>query len=284
MPDFKIDPDYVEVAQRLRDLFYKHPEATVRGTYEIVEIAGQARVIYRAECYRTPDDPAPGVGTAWEEVPGKTPYTKGSELQNAETSAWGRAIVAVGASTSKRIASADEMRSARARQDAPPEHSRPAPNLDPPEHVARVNGLVDAVQELNLADWVRGGGFPWPWGVKECDAIERKVAETRTATGPSRPPEPPDARVPPCAADASDTPENPAETAESQDAPDADPVEALKGEVEAMSSDAVYAALTAVGLSGSGAPKALRQRLLAYRVQQVRGADATVADLLRSRG
>lgn len=108
--------DYKEVSERLADLFAAFPEASMRGNYEFV----QGGVVYRAECFRFPDDPAPGVGTAWEEMPGKTTYTKGSELQNAETSAWGRAIVAVGASTSKKVASANEMRSAQARQQSSP--------------------------------------------------------------------------------------------------------------------------------------------------------------------
>ncbi len=110
--------DYKEVSERLVDLFAKHPEASMRGTYELLTIGADTFIAYRAECYRTADDSAPGVGTAWEPVPGKTTYTRGSELQNAETSAWGRAIVAVGASESKRIASANEMRSAQAHQNA----------------------------------------------------------------------------------------------------------------------------------------------------------------------
>jgi hypothetical protein len=66
-------------------------------------------VAYVAAAYRTPDDPRPGIGVAWELYPGTTPYTRDSELMNAETSAWGRAIVAVGIPT-KKIASADEVR------------------------------------------------------------------------------------------------------------------------------------------------------------------------------
>ena len=67
-------------------------------------------VVYTAAAYRTPDDPKPGIGCAWEPFPGLTPYTRKSELQNAETSAWGRAIVAVLASESKAIASAEDVR------------------------------------------------------------------------------------------------------------------------------------------------------------------------------
>ena len=53
---------------------------------------------------------------AFEPIPGKTSYTKDSEVMNAETSAWGRAIVALGFET-KKIASADEV---RARSGAAP--------------------------------------------------------------------------------------------------------------------------------------------------------------------
>jgi hypothetical protein len=128
--------DYKEVSERVAELFAKHPEASMRGTYEFVTIGEQTGVVYRAECFRTPDDPAPGVGTAWEDMPGKSTYTKGSELQNAETSAWGRAIVAAGASTSKKIASANEMRSAssragESRADAGTAGSAPAPPAVP---------------------------------------------------------------------------------------------------------------------------------------------------------
>lgn len=108
--------DYVDVSERLAKLFAEYPEASMRGTYEVLTIGNETFIAYRAECYRTADDAAPGIGTAWEPVPGKTTFTKGSELQNAETSAWGRAIVAVGASESKRIASANEVRNARANQ------------------------------------------------------------------------------------------------------------------------------------------------------------------------
>lgn len=110
--------DYVDVSERLANLFAKHPDASMRGTYDVLTIGTDTFIAYRAECYRTADDAAPGVGTAWEPVPGKTTFTKGSELQNAETSAWGRAIVAVGASESKRIASANEVRNAQANQNA----------------------------------------------------------------------------------------------------------------------------------------------------------------------
>jgi hypothetical protein len=102
--------DYVDVATRIADFRKKHPDGSLRGDWRIVQVGDQWYVAYRAEAWRTPDDPAPGIGTAWELVPGRTPYTRGSELQNAETSAWGRAIIACGASDSKRgVASREDV-------------------------------------------------------------------------------------------------------------------------------------------------------------------------------
>lgn len=170
---FEIDPDYKEVAERVRDLFAKHPEASLRGSYEIVSLASGDRIIYRAECYRTPDDPSPGVGTAWEDVPGKTTFTKGSELQNAETSAWGRAIIAVGASESKKIASADEVRGARAREEAPEPRTAAAASVD------RVDQIRADVLVLEIQGWVKEQQFGWPWSVEECEFIEAKIASER---------------------------------------------------------------------------------------------------------
>src|SRR5205823_6134471 len=51
-----------------------------------------------------------GKGIAWEPFPGPTPFTKDSELMNAETSAWGRAIVAVGiVAKGEKVASRSEV-------------------------------------------------------------------------------------------------------------------------------------------------------------------------------
>jgi hypothetical protein len=76
---------------------------------EFVVVAGTSWVVYTAAAYRTPDDPRPGIGTAWEPIPGPTPFTKDSEVQNAETAAWGRALIAIGASTKNGIASKEEV-------------------------------------------------------------------------------------------------------------------------------------------------------------------------------
>lgn len=112
--------DYVTVAQRIAQFRTLHPGGCLRPLnpdqpYEIRVMPDDSTVIIVvAAAYRSPEDPLPGVGMAAEPFPGRTPYTRGSELMNAETSAWGRAIVAVlAADTSLAVASAEEVRNRR---------------------------------------------------------------------------------------------------------------------------------------------------------------------------
>lgn len=113
--------DYTEVPERIRMFFDKYPEGslvsasppevlTVEGVDgKTGEVVKRTFIKYVAAAYRSPDDPRPGVGTAWEPFPGPTQFTRDSELMNAETSAWGRALVALGF-VAKKIASAEEVR------------------------------------------------------------------------------------------------------------------------------------------------------------------------------
>lgn len=108
---------YIDVAQRIVEFRDKYPDGCLRPAnlerpYDIVTAGDKTFIVVVAAAYRTPDDPTPGVGMAWEPFPGPTNFTLNSELQNAETSAWGRALVAVlAADTKEGIASADEVRS-----------------------------------------------------------------------------------------------------------------------------------------------------------------------------
>lgn len=118
--------DYVTVAERLQRFMEKYPEGSL--SFEVMDWRDLPShglvVIGRAMAHRTPDDPSPGVGWAMEFVPGKTNFTKGSEIQNLETSAWGRAIAALGIEVQRGIASRDEVRAAQARggdYDQPPQ-------------------------------------------------------------------------------------------------------------------------------------------------------------------
>lgn len=138
--------DYVEVKDRMAQFFAKHPEGSLREhlPFRIVTVGDKTFVAYTAAAYRSPDDPAPGIGSAWELVPGKTPYTKDSELQNAETSAWGRAILAANAAdTTKGIASREEVQGrSQSRQSAPrQQRSAPAGGDRKREVVTRLQAL-----------------------------------------------------------------------------------------------------------------------------------------------
>ena len=107
--------EYVDVSERIRMLVAKHPQASLSS--ELTYLENPAGWLCKAYAYREPTDPCPGVGHAFEPVPGKTPYTKDSEAMNAETSAWGRAIVALGFET-KKIASANEVRNRQSNGEA----------------------------------------------------------------------------------------------------------------------------------------------------------------------
>lgn len=123
---------YVDVAQRIADFRECYPSGCLQPLnpaqpFEVRKIDGTAKdgkdftatfIVYTAAAYRTPDDQRPGIGVAWEVFPGRTTFTLGSELMNAETSAWGRAIIAVLASDSKRgVASREEVRNRAAERD-----------------------------------------------------------------------------------------------------------------------------------------------------------------------
>ena len=102
--------DYVPVNERIGAFLAKHPDGSLQS--EMVELS-DTRVVMRAYAYRTPDDPRPGIGYSSLEIPGRTPYTRGSEVENAETSAWGRAIAALGFEVKRCIASAEEVANKR---------------------------------------------------------------------------------------------------------------------------------------------------------------------------
>lgn len=139
MPDKKFDlGDYVEVKDRIK-LFYElyGKGALVTSGYELTaQPDDKPKVIVTALAYRTPEDPHPGVGTSWMYLPGSTSYTKGSEIENAETSAWGRAIGALGILIDRSIATSTEIEAKSgetARHADKPDPARAAVRADEPE-------------------------------------------------------------------------------------------------------------------------------------------------------
>jgi len=115
---------YVDVAERIRLFRDRYPEGSLQPAnlatpWEIVTVGDKTFLVYIAAAYRHPDDPRPGIGMAWEPFPGRTPYTKDSELMVAETSAWGRAIKAALLDDRSKVASLDEVRARRSADQHP---------------------------------------------------------------------------------------------------------------------------------------------------------------------
>jgi len=118
--------DYVEVAERLAEFYDKFPEGSLQmDPPQLLAIGNETVLWARAYAYRHPNDPNPGVGTCSEAFPGRTPYTKGSELMNLETSCWGRAMASLGIATKRGIATGHEIRMAKARQGQESAKSEP---------------------------------------------------------------------------------------------------------------------------------------------------------------
>ena len=111
--------DYIEVSERIRLFVEQYPTGSLQSDWGMVERDGEQWLAVKAYAYRYPDDVRPGIGHAWEPVPGRTPFTKGSELMVGETSAWGRSLAAIGIAVHRGIASGNEIRSAAARADTP---------------------------------------------------------------------------------------------------------------------------------------------------------------------
>lgn len=123
---FNLD-DYNTVAERIEQFREKYPDGSLQAEWQMVMVPTPVKgadgtwvsmdrpiLVFKGFAYRNPNDTRPGVGHASEPVPGKTPYTKDSEWANGETSAWGRAIVAVlAADTRKGVASRDEVEGRR---------------------------------------------------------------------------------------------------------------------------------------------------------------------------
>jgi hypothetical protein len=149
---------YIDVAERIRLFKKAYPDGSLQPAnldkpFEIVTADNKTFIVYVAAAYRTKDDPRPGVGVAWEPFPGKTNYTRDSELMNAETSAWGRAIVAALAADTQKIASLEEVRN-RADERAPqstgrsnhPSANEPKPQRTREQMIADANAKSDALR------------------------------------------------------------------------------------------------------------------------------------------
>ena len=101
--------NYVDVATRIKLLVEKYPNASIECTSpKIIEVAGHTFIEVTANI-NCNDANRTASASAWEPFPGKTPYTRDSEMMNAETSAVGRAIGMLSIGLSGSMASANEV-------------------------------------------------------------------------------------------------------------------------------------------------------------------------------
>jgi hypothetical protein len=137
--------DYVEVKDRIRVFYESYGQGRlVTDRYELTrEPDDKPKVIVTALAYRTADDPRPGVGTSWMYLPGKTSYTLGSEIENVETSAWGRAIGSLGILIDRSIATSNEI---DAKQDDHPETTVYSATNPPPARPGTDGGLIGVIE------------------------------------------------------------------------------------------------------------------------------------------
>jgi hypothetical protein len=103
--------DYVTVNDRLLQALEKFPDLRIKEGEPIFVTAPDGKVYVQTSMtvYRAWDDMIPMVGYIWEEFPGTTPYTKGSEQPNAATSCLGRILGYMGFGIKKSIASRDDV-------------------------------------------------------------------------------------------------------------------------------------------------------------------------------
>lgn len=193
MADFDLS-GYNTVPERIVEFREKYADGCLRPAdpsqpWVLVEAGGTTFIAYTAAAYRSPTDTTPGIGCAWEPVPGPTKFTRNSELQNAETAAWGRAIIAVGAADAKKgIASREDVQS-RAAED---EYYR-SPEYADQQRVPGLRSAVAASLEklkatqpettAGLAVWFKDNDLPRPerMSVEQCELV---IDHLMTLPGP----------------------------------------------------------------------------------------------------
>jgi len=158
MASYKGPLDYIDVATRIIEFREKYPTGSLQSWKDpyVIEVkmpdnSIKSYMVYSAAAYRTPDDQLPGVGWAYEPIPGPTNFTRDSELQNAETAAWGRAMVAaLAVDTKKGIASSEEVRNRQTKTTEAPAAKTPEPKREfSEEEKAQAFAVYTLVQTKN---------------------------------------------------------------------------------------------------------------------------------------
>ena len=102
--------NYVDVPTRFAMALERWPELRImENRPEVITVGDKVFISVTMQAWRTPDDQIPAQATAWEPIPGLTPFTRNSEMMNASTSSLGR-VLGLMLSFGPKMASAEEVR------------------------------------------------------------------------------------------------------------------------------------------------------------------------------
>jgi hypothetical protein len=106
---FNLD-NYVDVPTRLRMALEKFPDLRMQESQPLFrEVEGKLYLEMHVTLWRDKDDQLPMIAYCWEPFPGKTPYTRDSEMMNLSTSLIGRVLGMMGFGIEHKMASKQEV-------------------------------------------------------------------------------------------------------------------------------------------------------------------------------
>ena len=160
--------NYTTVNERIMTFYEKYPTGVI-STHpaKMIECGSSTFISVVAEVYVEPLA-RPIWAEAWEPYPGKTPYTRESEMMNAATSAIGRALMQLGIGIDKAGASAEEVKNrAEGRDPAAVQGEKDWRGKKPPQAQKATEKQLAAVKRMM-------GTIPGPDRVKLIKALVDK--------------------------------------------------------------------------------------------------------------
>lgn len=146
--------NYTTVNERILTFYDRYPSGII-STHpaKTVELGSSTFISVMAEVYTAPDSAAV-CAEAWEPYPGKTPYTRDSEMMNAATSAIGRALMQLGIGIDKSGASAEEVQARKTDGPAlpPPTRTGVGKWKATPKQIAAVNRMMGTIPHERRGD------------------------------------------------------------------------------------------------------------------------------------